>query len=231
MSMDSQLILFLLLFILLLSYVISLDLKIGTVFKLHCQVTGKVYIGKTTVGIERAVKNKIKLFDAHKRGAYKSNDSVFEIFAHNNYNVTILEIIYKLANDTDFPLKLRKLQRFYIDENDNLVNKYVPSRTNKEYYFENFDHYRQYKKEYYENNREAMLQQNKVNYWDKRVSILKQKRVYYSRIKSFRQQKVTCEVCGVECSKGWMSQHKKTKHHLAALAKLNQSDTSASSEP
>ena len=206
----------LLLFIVLLSSTIFLDLKTGTIYKLQCQVTGKVYIGRTTAEIEKATKRNLVNFKRYNHGTYKTNDRMFEIFAHNNYSVTILEIIHELANETNFPLKLRKLQRFYIKQYVDAVNIVMPSRTLKEYYVENVADIAQQMREYYVDNKETLLQHNKE---------------YRQRVKPLLSQKVTCEVCGVVCSKGWLTRHKKSKRHLTALAKLNQSDAPFSSEP
>ena len=218
------------LFILLFSTVISLNSKIGTVYKLQCQITGKIYIGRTTAPIDLAIRSNLSNFKRYNHGTYKNKDSCFEVLANKDYNVTVVEIIYKLSNDTDFSLKLRKLQRFHVDQYDDVVNKRKPSRTKREYYVEKIDNILEYKKTYYENNREVMSQQNKENYWDKRESLLKQKKVRYQLIKSSLLQKVTCEVCGGECAMVSLYMHKKTKRHLTALAKLN-SEASSEASP
>ena len=119
-----------LLFIILL-FSISLALKTGTIFKLQCQVTGKVYIGRTTVEIEKAMVMNSKNYNQHKRGCYKTNNRLFEVIANKDYNVAILEIVYELANDTDFLRKLLKRQRYHIEQYDTAVNKVIPSRTVK----------------------------------------------------------------------------------------------------
>ena len=197
----------LLLFILLLTCVISLVMRTGTIYKLQCQITGKFYIGSTTRGIEKAVRELNNNFKCYKRGKYKSSDSVFEVFAHNNYNVTILEIIHELANNTNFSLKLRKLQRIYIDEYDNVVNKYIPSRTKKEYRADHRDHYIQRSKKYNKKSKEA----------------IELKRIErYQREKSLGTNKFMCDLCNkVFIFKDSLRKHNKTKRHLTALAKLN----------
>ena len=204
MNVSFQFIL-ILIFILLLSSIKSLDVKTGTIYKLQCQVTAKVYIGRTTAPIEKAMKKNKDNFKHYTRVTHKKETSLFELMANNNYNVTILDVIYKLANDTDFSLRLRKLQRFYIEKSGNAVNKYKPSRTKKEYYVDNIDHKLQYRKEHYEDNRESELQQKKQ---------------YYQRIRAQLLEKVTCEVCGVQLSRAALSKHKKSLRHLTALAKL-----------
>ena len=210
-----------LLFILLISSVISLDLRTGTICKIQCQLTGNFFIGSTTIGIEKAMRLNKNSYECYKRGNYKSNDSIFEVMANKDYNVTILEIINELANDADFLIKLKKRKRFYVEQFYNAVNKYTPLRTKKEWVEVNRDNISQYRKEYYDENREAELQKSKVYYANKSEAILKKRRSYYPRIRAQLLEKVTCEVCGVVCSKVNFLQHTRSKRHLTALAKLN----------
>ena len=200
----------LLLFVLLFS-VISLSLRTGTIFKLQCQVTGKVYIGRTTIDIEKAIQNKVKLFEKYALNETKRYFSVFEVFTYNHFNVTILDEVQHLTNEDEF----RKLHRKYLEQYDNVVNKQVPARTMKEYrrdnnaYYKQYrqvnrDYFRQYHKKYYENNKEKLS-----NY-------------YRQRNKHLLSQKLPCYVCGIECSKKSFTQHQKSKRHLTLLAKLDQ---------
>ena len=192
----------LLLFMLLLSSIISLRTKTGTIYKLQCQVTGKVYIGRTIRGVESAMKHNINLFESYKRGTYKDNLAVFDVLTNNNCSVTVLEILYELANDRDFKMRLSKRQRYYIDQYDNVINKCIPTRTKKEYDKDNRDRFSQYYKDYYKDNRETVLQR-------------------YQQNKSKLLEKVTCEVCGGTYSKASLWKHNRTIRHLTALAKLN----------
>ena len=201
----------LLLFVLLFSIVISLNLRTGTIYKLQCQVTGKVYIGRTTIDMEKAIQNKVKLFEKISQNGNKRYLSVFEVLAYNHFNVTILDEVLHLTNDEAF----RKLHRKYLEQHDNIVNKQLPARTIKEYRRDNNDYYKQYRqvnrdyfrqyhKKYYENNKEKLS-----NY-------------YRERNKHLLSQKLPCNICGIECSKKSFTQHQKSKRHLTLLAKLDQ---------
>ena len=132
------------LFTLLTSFVISFDLKTGIIYMIQCQITGKVYIGRTTREIDKAMMKNKSRFESYKRGSYKSNDRIFQVITNKDYNVTILEIIYELENDTNFLKTLLKQQRLYIEQY-NSVNKNVPSRTKKEYYVDNIDNILKYR--------------------------------------------------------------------------------------
>ena len=198
MSVSNQLTL-LLLFIVLLSSVISFSLKTSTIYKLQCQITGKVYIGTTTRGIERAMKQNIYFFKAYKRGTLKTYSSMYEVVINENYNVTVLEEVHNFANDTDFLTRLKKRQKFYLEQYDEAVNKHIPLRTGKEYYVENRDHYSQYNKNYYKANEQAISQQRRKQ----------------------RSPKTNCKVCNSEVKVGSLWKHNRSKRHLTALAKLN----------
>lgn len=194
----------LLLFIFLLTFAISFDL--GTIYKIHCQTTGKVYVGRTTRRIEKAIQTVKNSFDVLQRGTDQGHGSVLDIFANNNYNVTILEVVPRLSNDTDFSLKLRKLQRFYIDQYDAAINKVKPSRSQKEYQAVNRDNISRLNKKYREKNREVVSQRMNE---------------YYQENKSRLLQKVTCNICGGKHLKSSLWNHNRTKRHLTAVAKLN----------
>ena len=203
-----------LLFTLLSSSVTSFSLRTGTIYKVQCRVTGKVYIGGTTIGIERAMKNKIKLFEKYSLNNTKRYFSIFEVLAYNAYNVTILDEVPHLTNDEAF----RKLHRKYLEQYNNIVNKQIPARTMKEYrrdyndYYKQYrqvnrDYFRQYHKKYYENNKEKLSNYTKE---------------YRRRNYHLIFQKLRCTICGVECSKKSFTQHEKSKRHLTLLAKLDQ---------
>ena len=191
-------------FISLLSSDVTLALKAGIIYKLTCQITGKVYIGRTTREIEIAMRDNNSKCLGYKRGVYKSNDSIFQVISNKAYNITILEEMSRLLNDTDFQLTFKKRHRFYIEQHDDAVNKIIPLRPNKEYRQDNRDHFSQYIKKYHEYNKEAIAQNRKE---------------YYNlRLKPLRSQKVACEVCGKLCTRASLRDHIKSKRHLTALA-------------
>lgn len=144
--------------ILLFSFAIPLNLRSGKIYKLECQTSGKIYIGRTTVSVEAAIKSNISLFKKYTADPTSRVLSVFELFSHNNYNVTILEDRPELANDE---ASLKKLQRFYLEQYKDAVNKLVPTRTKTEWDVDNYDHNLQTHRKYYDNNRETILQRRK----------------------------------------------------------------------
>ena len=143
------------------------------------------------MGVDKAMKNNKSRFNALKRGTCRNNTSMYEVIANKDYNVTVLEEVYKLANDTDFSLTLRKRQRFHIEKYVNAVNKHIPSRTYKQYYEKN-----------------------------KGAHSLTMKG-YYQRVKPLRTKTITCEICGGDYINGSSWGHIRTKRHLTALAKLS----------
>ena len=193
---------------LLLSIYLSFSSRPGTIYKLQCQVTGKVYIGRTTRGLDAAIQAHIQSLDSYKRGMCKYELGVFEVIANKEYNVTVLEELYKLANDTDFALTLRKRQRYYLEQYEDSVNKHIPSRTRKEYETVYRDHIIQYRRIY--NNIEE----------NKEAHSLTMKN-YYQRVKPLRNKTITCEICGGDYINGSSWSHIRTKRHLTALAKLS----------
>ena len=199
--MNCQFIL-LLLFILLLSSAISLAFKTGTIYKVQCQVTGKVYIGRTTVGVKRAMMSNISLFKRYTSDCTKRYCPMFELFVNNDYTVTILEELPRLSTDE----ALRKLHRLHLEKHDNAVNRIVPSRSSKERKIANRAQIDKNRKKYYNDNRSTLLQRQKE---------------YRKLYKPLMAQMVLCEICGTNCTKGSLWHHKQTNRHLTALANLN----------
>ena len=188
-----------LLFVLLLLSVVSLDLKTGTIYKVKCQVTGKVYIGRTTVGVKRAMMSNISLFKRYTSDRSKRYFPMFELFVNNDYTVTILEELPRLSTDE----ALRKLHRLYLEQHDNAVNRIFPLRSSKEWKIANRAQIDKHRKKYYKDNRSTILQRQKE---------------YRQLYKPLMAQIILCEICGTNCAKGSLWHHKQTNRHLTALA-------------
>ena len=201
--------------------------------------------------MERTLQDKKYRFKYFKKGTYRANEGTFEILTNNNYTVTILENVPRQVNDAEFKLILKKRQRFYVDQY-NTVNKIIPLRTDYEYYLDNCEHINKLNNERRRRNHSQMLTCDVcgVEYKEMNKDI-HNRSLYHLKALAKRKsgsesgpqykqqldqllgsQRVTCEVCGSVYTKRAQARHKKTKRHLAALAKLNQSITpSSSSEP
>lgn len=101
------------------------DYSNGKIYKIHSHRTDLVYIGSTTQTLSRRLsKHKSS---AKCRGEHTSKS----IIEYGDAMITLIET-YPCTNKTE----LESRERYFIDNNE-CVNKYVPTRTRKQYYDEN----------------------------------------------------------------------------------------------
>ena len=90
-------------------------------------------------------------------------------------------------------------ERYYIDLLKSKLNKYIPTRTDIEYRYDNKEKISQVKKAYYEDNKEIINQKN--NEW---------KKTNKEKISEKAKEKVICDHCGCEYRKYDLKRHQKT---------------------
>ena len=94
----------------------------GKIYKLVCSETGKIYIGST---VQKLIKRKWGHTDNRKKLCMSKDFIKPEIYLIENYPCNSKQ-------------ELCKRERHYVETID-CVNKYIPSRTKKEYYQDNKD--------------------------------------------------------------------------------------------
>ena len=116
----------------------------GKIYKIHSYQTDKIYIGSTTQPL-------CKRFTNHKTDL-KKNTTVTskEILKYDDVMITLIETYQ--CNDKN---ELEKRERYHI-ENNNCVNKQIPTRTGKEYRDSNKDMLKQYR----------LDNQDKIKQWE-----------------------------------------------------------------
>lgn len=141
----------------------------GIIYKLVCNETNTVYYGSTTCSLNRRIcghKSGCKEWKAGKRH-YTTSYSIIE---KGNYSYSLIETV-----ECEDKKQLETRERYYI-ENNECVNKYIPTRTNKEYSDANKDKAKEYK----EANREAINEQRKKVYKQaNKEAINEQRKEYY----------------------------------------------------
>jgi hypothetical protein len=173
------------------------------------------YIGSTTNYKKRIINHKSV---CNNKNSKDYNCFVYQYIRCNggweNFEHNILETIC-----CDNKLELYKKERYYVDLNENNLNKQIPSRTIQEYYEDNKEHY----EEYYENNKNKISEKKKEHYEDNKDKILERNKEYYEKNKNkileIRNKKFNCE-CGGKYTKTHKSVHYKTKKHIEYI-KLN----------
>jgi hypothetical protein len=87
------------------------------------------------------------------KGKYHYVTSSFSVLEGNNYEIVLLELYPCSCKE-----ELHARERWYI-ENNECVNKYIPTRTIEEYYQDNKEQIKGQKKKYYETNKEQIKEQ------------------------------------------------------------------------
>jgi hypothetical protein len=162
----------------------------GKIYKIEPLIDhdeGDIYIGSTT-------KNLLcQRMDKH-RGAYRQwkngnrdkvmSFDIFDKYGLENCVITLLETVN--ANSKD---ELHTRERYYI-QSMKCINKYIPMRTDKEYYEDNKSEISEYQKQHYKDNKDKILEKKKI--------------------------KFTCD-CGAICVVHKKQRHFKTQKHIQYL--------------
>jgi len=116
-----------------------MDKLVGRVYKIVCKTTNKQYVGSTIYPLKFRLQRHEKAFTGHSRDANKVKYCAsFDILKENNYEIELLDLnLYDTRNE------LLEHERYYIQSLENVVNRYIPSRTKKQYYKDNIEHYKE----------------------------------------------------------------------------------------
>ena len=170
------------------------------IYKIVCNETDEVYIGKTTQTLEERLRG-------HEN--YNSTSSK-QIILRGNYVMSEID-----SCDTEEESIL--LEAYYIINTDNCINIVVPGRTRRERYEENKDEILVQCKEYYEANKDEINEKEKKYREKNKDHISIRKKEYYKKnkdeIKEKRKQKYTCD-CGSIIRKDSKAKHEKSLTHI-----------------
>ena len=138
-----------------------------------------------------------------------------------NINKCMSKELFKLGDDIDIVLvenypcnnkeELHQRERYYI-ENNECINKQIPTRTKKEYCETNKENKKEYDKEYRENNKDKIKQYREDN--KEMIKLLKKENYEQNKeiINNKRKEKIICE-CGGKYTLNHKSTHLKTEKH------------------
>ena len=183
----------------------KVDYSKSLVYKIVCNDTNikNVYIGSTTSFRDRKYQHK---GCCNNENSSKYNYPLYTFIRTNggwdNWDMVLLD--YTPCNTK---LELHKIEREYIENIDSnlLLNKSIPSRTDKEYYEDN----KERKKEYYENNKDKLKDKRKEYYENNK-----------DKVKEYKTEKINCDICNSVINRGDLSTHKKSKKCLSHINTL-----------
>ena len=169
---------------------------IGYIYKIYDNTNGNVYYGSTINKVSDRIsrhRTNYKHFVDGKRTNCKS----FDIIKNNDWTWNIEEKV-----EITEKWELYKLERRYI-ENNECINKNVPTRTSEEYYQANREQINERKRHYRETNREQINERQKQYYDTNREQILEK-----------RKATMECPNCKMTIGKHHKTRHMKTKKCL-----------------
>ena len=163
----------------------------GKIYKLvNEEFPDLVYYGSTIKKLSRRLTN-------HRADSKIKNNSSKILFSKGECKIILIENYPCKSN-----LELFKKERQYIENND-CINKCIPSRTNKEWMKANKDKMREWHKKYREENRE------KVNQWARDY-----KSKNREKINEIQKEKIICPICNISMTKRGINRHEKTQKHI-----------------
>ena len=153
----------------------------GIIYKIECNETGEVYYGSTTKTLNKRITEHKSSCKGWKLGKYNFITS-FNIIDRGNYSYSLIETV-----ECEDRKQLEARERYYI-ENNECVNRNVPTRTQKEYNDLKKDNKKEYDKKYRQHNADK----KKAN--DKAYSELhKEQKREYDRIRRAKQKELNQE--------------------------------------
>jgi len=198
------------------------DYSKSVIYKLYDNTNGDTYYGSTCNELRFRIRQ-------HKYDAYstsnkrlKANTSSKSIILNDDYTYSVVE---DFSCENRHQLLTR--ERWYI-ENNQCVNKNIPSRTrgesDAEYYKTNKEVVLQKKSVYYQNNREEKLNKASERRAIKQDEINKKQREVHNANKDAinekrRENRYVCE-CGMTINKEYTSRHIKTARHIKLMSCL-----------
>jgi hypothetical protein len=161
---------------------ISNNFENAKIYCLSSPYTTKLYIGSTCLPLPLRLRNHKELYRQYLNGSQRKT-TAFKIFDHGDVVIeTIEDCSYVCCKKA-----LLKRERFWIENND-CVNKNIPSRTAKESSRAHYENHKEEKKQYYLNNREKRLQYAKDYINNHKDKYNEYQREYRNKIKLLKEQ-------------------------------------------
>ena len=127
------------------------------IYKLVCNNTGLIYYGSTIQPLSQRKSGHKKDYNKYKDNK-GTNMTSYKIIEGDNYNIILVEN-FNCENKE----QLRARERYYI-ENNECINKNIPSRTIKEYKEANKEKINKQSKDYYNINNDKIKNHQKEFY-------------------------------------------------------------------
>lgn len=189
----------------------SIDYSKTIIYKICCKdlTINDIYVGHTTDLINRRYQHKSNCCNCKNR---KFNLYVYQFIRDNggwdNWEIVVIEE-YDLENIQQAKIKVL----FWLEELKATLNKFIPSRTRKEYKEVNKEIFKEKAKEYHLNNKEKRNEYAKQHRIENKEQILEYSRRHYQEIKEKRKETLICDTCKLCMRKDSFNRHLKSQYH------------------
>lgn len=164
------------------------------IYKITNNINDSIYIGATTQSLKRRFSNHI---------SECRNPIMKTLIKEHGKDCLKIELIKEVSCDNKRELDL--VEKSYITEIGNM-NRSIPSRTRSEHYKDNKEYILERQHKYYINNKQSILE---------KVKEYRLKNDEY--IKSYKNEYITCNICGKNTSRNHVRRHQSTKSCLNHL--------------
>ena len=186
----------------------TMDYKNGKIYQILNNINDEVYVGSTT----QPLCKRLYTHKSNSKGRVECKAPLYELMREIGKDIFYIELIelYPCNNREE----LRAREGYYIRERGSL-NKVIAGRTFKMYYQDNKCKFKQY----YEDNKEHIQEYHKQYYKQYYETNKQHYKQYYERNKDnilvsqsqYREQNITCNICGGQICRAALKRHQKTK--------------------
>ena len=166
---------------------ISSNFDSPKIYALSSPHTNLLYIGSTCLPLSLRLRGHVELYKQYLKGNNNRKCTAFKLFELGFDDVRIETI--DDCDDVYCKKALLKRERFWI-ENNNVVNKNIPSRTAKESSKAHYETHKEEKKQYYQENRDKRIQYAKEYINANKDKYNEYQRQYRIKQKSLREQQI-----------------------------------------
>ena len=158
------------------------DYQKGKIYKIASYKTSLVYIGSTVQELSSRMSGHRKKHRSYQTGN-KDYTSSFEILAYGDAKIVLVE-----SFSCNSKYELEKRERYWIEQTE-CVNRYTPTRTQKERYQDNKEHYRKKDRQYEQANQEKIRARKKQYYKDNKEKITQHSQTNREHIRVIRRER------------------------------------------
>jgi hypothetical protein len=132
---------------------ISSNIYVPKIYALTSPHTNLIYIGSTCLSLAVRFRNHHELYKQYVKGNHNKKCTAFKLFEFGDVRIETIEDCEEICCKK----ALLKRERYHI-ENNNCVNKNIPSRTAAESSKAHYYNHIEEKRQYYQDNKEKRLQ-------------------------------------------------------------------------